>query len=109
MYDKAAEAYRSAVRYKPDYPEGMNDLAALYLDPEYAGRDVRGGLRRHQEALALVATGEGQSRKLCATFGQRSRSVPADEMAAALDSDLRKLLIANHCTCVAVQATAAKG
>jgi tetratricopeptide (TPR) repeat protein len=109
MYDKAAEAYRSAVRYKPDYPEGMNDLAALHLDPEYAGRDVRGGLRRHQEALALVATGEGQSRKLCATFGQRSRSVPSEEMAVALDADLRKLLIANHCTCVAVQATAAKG
>lgn len=83
MYDKAADAYRSAVRYKPDYPEGMNDLAALHLEPEYGGRDVRGASRLHQEALALVLTGEGQSRKLCATFGQRSRSVPAKELAAA--------------------------
>ena len=108
LYDKAAEAFRSAVRYKPDYPEGMNDLAALHLEPEFAGRDVRGGLRRHQEALALVVSGEGQSRKLCATFGKRSGIVPPAELAAALDADLHKSLMASHCTCVAVQTTAAQ-
>jgi tetratricopeptide (TPR) repeat protein len=107
MYDKAAEAYRSAVRYKPDYPEGMNDLAALHMEPAFSGHDVKGGIRRHQEALAF-SSGEGQSRKLCAEFGERSKVVPAEELAAALDKDLRDQLISKKCTCVAMQAATAK-
>src|SRR5258708_25937682 len=30
--DKAADNYKNALRYKPDYPEGMNDMAALCLE-----------------------------------------------------------------------------
>ena len=32
---KAADSYKNALRYKPDYPEGMNDLGAIHLNKTF--------------------------------------------------------------------------
>src|SRR5260370_1113197 len=39
QFEKAADAFKNALRYKPDYPEGINDLAALLLEPAFNGQN----------------------------------------------------------------------
>jgi tetratricopeptide (TPR) repeat protein len=100
--DKAAENYKNALRYKPDYPEGMNDLGALCLDLAYQGRNIAEALHNHQEALAVLPETELQrKKKLCAFFGQRWLVNAAGKPEGQIDVTLRQLLKSNQCTCVA--------
>src|SRR5262249_4669008 len=92
--------YKNALRYKPDYPEGINDMGALHLEKDFADRNVPEALRYHNEALALLPKSEQQRKKLCSLFGKRWELNGTATEAGALDSDLQKLL-ENHCTCVA--------
>jgi tetratricopeptide (TPR) repeat protein/cbb3-type cytochrome oxidase subunit 3 len=98
--DKAAENYKNALRYKPDYPEGMNDLGALCMDKAYSSRNVAEALHNHQEALALLPESELQrKKKLCAFFGQRwlaNVAQPETQIAAPIRQKLQESL----CTCV---------
>jgi tetratricopeptide (TPR) repeat protein len=110
QFDKAAEAFKNAVRYKSDYPEGTNDQAALLLEPGFAGRNVAEALRYHQEALALIPQPEQQKQrlKLCTLFGKRWQRLSADEAAKALTVDIASGLREKECTCVASKFTLPK-
>ena len=102
QFDKAAEAFKNALRYKPKYPEGANDQAALLLESGYAGRNVSEAIRYHRDALALIPEPEQQKQrqKLCALFGKRWQQVSADEAAAVIDSAIANSLQEKQCTCV---------
>jgi len=100
--DKAAENYKNALRYKPDYPEGMNDLGALCLDLAYQGRNIPEALHNHQEALAVLPKTELlRKKKLCAFFGQRWLANVAGKPESQIDAVLRQKLKTDQCTCVA--------
>ncbi len=99
--DKAADNYKNALRYKPDYPEGLNDLGAVCLEIAFSGRNVSDALRYHQEALSLLPESEQQRKKLCSLFGQRWRANVADKPEGRIDADTRQTLKDSHCTCVA--------
>ena len=110
QFDKAAEAYKNAVRYKTDYPEGTNDQAALLLETGYAARNLVEALRYHQEALALIPAAEQQKQrlKLCTLFGKRWQRLAADESAKALTADIARGLQEKQCTCVAAKFAVSK-
>ncbi len=100
LLDKAADSYKNALRYKPDYPEGINDLGALHLEKGFQGRNVPESLRYHTEALALLPKSEQQRKKLCSLFGKLWELNVTDSEEAALEPEIPKLM-ENHCTCVA--------
>jgi tetratricopeptide (TPR) repeat protein len=113
--DRAEEAYKSALRYKPNYPEAANDLAALSLvampatlEDKEAGRKLQSereydALRKHAEALGMLpdAESEPQRKKLCVHFGQRWHAA-GKETPASDSKDPLQLLRDKHCTCVAL-------
>ncbi|HZI55494.1 MAG TPA: hypothetical protein VFF39_01900, partial [Verrucomicrobiae bacterium] len=92
----------NALRYKPDYPEGMNDLGAVHLNKTFPGRNVMDALRHHQDALLLLPKPEQQQQrqKLCTLFGKRwLNNVVQPE--TQLEPGIRQTLLDAHCTCVA--------
>jgi tetratricopeptide (TPR) repeat protein len=100
--EKAAENYKNALRYKPDYPEGMNDLGALCLDMAYQGRNIPEALHNHQEALAVLPETELlRKKKLCAFFGQRWLVNAAAKPKGQIEEVIWQKLKASQCTCVA--------
>ena len=101
--EKAADSYKTALRYKPDYPEGTNDLGAIHLNKTFPGRNVPDALRYHQDALLLLPKPEQQQhrQKLCTLFGKRWLLHVADQPEAQLDPAMRQTLLDAHCTCVA--------
>jgi len=103
LLEKAADSYKNALRYKPDYPEGMNDLGAIHLNKAFPGRNVMDALRHHQDALLLLPKPEQQQqrRKLCSLFGKRWLDNVAGQPEAQIDPGIRQTLLDAHCTCVA--------
>ncbi len=99
-FDKAYEGYRNALRYRPNYPEGGNDLAALFVDRIFPQRNPAESLRLHQEALAMLPEPESeqQRRKLCTQYGKRWKA--AGEDPSVLDDEIRRKLRAAKCSCV---------
>ena len=100
MFDKAYDGYRNALRYRPNYPEAANDLAALFLEKGFARQSASESLRLHGEALAMLPEPESeqQRRKLCVEFAQRWKLSGADP--AVLDDEIRSKLRTSYCTCV---------
>jgi hypothetical protein len=100
MFDKAYDGYRNALRYRPNYPEAANDLAALFLEKSFARQSASESLRLHGEALAMLPEPESeqQRRKLCVEFAQRWKLSGADP--AVLDDEIRSKLRTSYCTCV---------
>lgn len=109
LLDKAADSFKNALRYKPDYPEGMNDLGALYLENRFQGKNVAEALRYHQEALLLLPRSEQHRKKLCLQFGERWRSNPPGQTDATLNPEILQSLIQSHCTCVVEMQSKATG
>lgn len=78
-FEKAREAYQAALRFQPEYPEAMNDLAMLHLDlamtrpkPELANEDYTEARECHEKAMEMVAeSSEGQKSKLRQAFAAR--------------------------------------
>jgi tetratricopeptide (TPR) repeat protein len=103
LLEKAADSYKNALRYKPDYPEGMNDLGAIHLNKAFPGCNVGDALRYHQDALLLLPRPEQQQQrqKLCSVFGKRWLGHVAGQPEAQLDPAIRQTLLDAHCTCVA--------
>jgi tetratricopeptide (TPR) repeat protein len=103
MFDRAYDGYRNALRYRPKYPEGCNDLAGLFLERAFHRRNVTEALRIHQEALAMLPDADSklQRQKLCSQFGNQWKAT--GENAAALDIEIRKSLQSSQCTCVAAE------
>jgi hypothetical protein len=103
MFDKAADNFKNALRYKAKYPEGATDLAALLLEPGYSGRNLAEALRYHQESLSYIPNPEQehQRQKLCTVFGTRWKRNAGPEAERVLDAAIAKNLGDNQCTCVA--------
>ena len=99
-FEKAYDGYRNALRYRPNYPEGANDLAGLFLVKAFRHNNAPESLRLHHEALAMLSESESdrQRRKLCTQYGKRWKAAGADP--AALDDEIRRKLKASMCTCV---------
>jgi tetratricopeptide (TPR) repeat protein len=101
LMDKAAESYKNALRYKADYPEGMNDLGALCLEQAYSGRNITEALHNHQEALALLPKSELQRKKLCTFFGSRWLANVSNSNEAQINAAMLHQLKDSFCTCIA--------
>jgi tetratricopeptide (TPR) repeat protein len=97
--EKAYECFKSALRYRPDYPEAMNDLALLFLEETFQRKSVPEAIRYHLDAVSLVHNSDPQRKKLCDAFVLRWRLV-SEKNGYELEENLRHKLIENHCLCV---------
>jgi tetratricopeptide (TPR) repeat protein len=70
----AARYYRDSLRIKPDYAEAKNDLAMLYLTPQWPGSDEQEARRLHLEALDDVPD-EDRRKVLKEAFDTRRQSI----------------------------------
>jgi tetratricopeptide (TPR) repeat protein len=102
QFTKAAESYRDALQYKPDYPEAKNDYAMLHLEPGYEQHDLERAFLLHREALRDVPESEAQRRKLCRQFTERlqaNASVRCQPI-VSVPKALRESLAGLGCRCV---------
>ncbi|HEX2053700.1 MAG TPA: tetratricopeptide repeat protein [Actinomycetota bacterium] len=76
-YSEALLAYQAALRFKPDYPEARNDIAALLLDSRYERASGNAGWESHLEALSMTAD-QGRREKLCEQFARRVEALRVD-------------------------------
>ena len=69
-FDRAIESYWNALRANPNYPEAMNDLATLYLERDFKGRNLMEAKNYHEQALAMLQkdSDEQQVKKLTDAF-----------------------------------------
>jgi tetratricopeptide (TPR) repeat protein len=95
-YSEALLAYQAALRFKPDYPEALNDTAALLLDSRYERASGKAGWESHVEALSMTAD-QGRREKLCEQFTGRVQDLRVEN---ALVSDFTaQLRRDSRCVC----------
>ena len=72
-YIKARNSYRNALLYAPTYAEAMNDLAMIYLVPDFEEHDISKAKSWHKEALDLIDKNKEKKRleKLVNIFNKR--------------------------------------
>jgi tetratricopeptide (TPR) repeat protein len=77
-YAEALEAFASALRFQPHYPEAKNDIALVYLDTRYAPAAADQVRSNHLAALLLTAPdSERQRQKLCRQLVDRAWDLSA--------------------------------
>lgn len=99
-WEKALECFKNALRYKPDYPEAMNDIALLYLEHQFRRDNVPEALRYHLDAVRLVHESDAQRKKLCDAFTLRWQIVSAKNGEYKMEEAIMRNLIENRCFCV---------
>jgi tetratricopeptide (TPR) repeat protein len=90
--------FQAALRFNPDYPEALNDMALVLMDDRYPAASADEACRNHVAALKRTARdSQGRRQKLCARFVNRARAL---QSAGSLVPGVRKGLIVDaQCTC----------
>jgi tetratricopeptide (TPR) repeat protein len=70
-FDQAERYYKQALQYAPNYPEAKNDLAMLYLTPDFAQKNFAKALTFHIQALCMPDVKATQKAKLCKAFQKK--------------------------------------
>ena len=80
-YIKARNSFRNAILYEPTYPEATNDLAMIYLVPEFEGYDISLAKSLHLDALNLLddKNEENRREKLKTIFKNRMTQLNISE------------------------------
>ena len=80
-YIKARNSYRNALLYAPTYAEAKNDLAMIYLVPDFDGHDISKAKSWHKEALDLLDKNKEKKRreKLTNIFNKRMIALNVSE------------------------------
>jgi tetratricopeptide (TPR) repeat protein len=97
---EAEDHYRIALQYQPEYAEGKNDLAMLYLLKSFTRHDPVQALALHHEAISLPKVTATQREKLCKAFQQRLKA-DAASLLEKQRPDLRPQLAEARCSCLA--------
>jgi tetratricopeptide (TPR) repeat protein len=100
---EAEDHYRIALQYQPEYAEGKNDLAMLYLMKSFARYDPIQTLALHHEAISLSKMTTTQREKLCKGFQQRLKKAPKENVTSLLGTRhpaLLQQLTQSHCSCL---------
>ena len=99
LFAKAEDHYRRALRIKPEYAEAKNDLASLFLEPQFVRLSASEALKHHCEALGDVPSSESErAGKLCSAFF-------ADWSTGGFDNDRKasdayhRMIEGSQCSC----------
>ena len=74
LFGEAAKAFRNALQYEPNYPEGTNDLAMLHLEPDNDPCSPEEAFSLHLQSLRFATKSATQRQKLCKHFKARLES-----------------------------------
>jgi len=90
-YENARENFINALLYKPDYFEARNDLAMLYLDPEFKP-DIAQAIIDHNDILQALSDLKEENRmiKLKNSFDDRLKRFNIDSSQFAKKPNLNK-------------------
>jgi tetratricopeptide (TPR) repeat protein len=90
--------FQAALRFNPDYPEALNDLALVQMDSRYPAASAEEACKSHVAALSMTAPdSEGRRKKLCAQFVNRARALQLED--ALVPGVSRGLVADNRCSC----------
>lgn len=95
LFERAARSFRDAIAITPRYAEAHNDLAMLYLTPQWTDHNEAKALKIHRDALDS-APDDDRRRDLERRFEARRRSNASGVSPAVADINARRIARSAH-------------